>query len=314
VGTIVKTTIAELLKDDDKRDYDAICGMGMGPKDQMENRLVSKMGVKRFGYCLEKDASKGGIVYWNYNAKKEQEAGFQFSTCNVVGPHWAIAVTNARAELGTENIPIACLDAPCLAVMDTSSSLYLLDPNSLLKIQQIIGDRHLPCDEGLLTVLPTLCYNDENGNSLCLQPQDYVYKMSGDYSYEDIPAYIRESLAFTPQNLPNFLGRIGCRCILLLGSSGEKHMHILGVPWFKHYWFGFETSSSTISWAKHDGSCTAPRGEPDKEPVMREIDPTKLQPSAVAVRLEHAKKAGPRLYQQAREQIGVAQFDGDTEL
>lgn len=311
IGTIVKTTMAELQLDDDKREYDGVCGIAMGPKDKSQNRFVSQMDVKRIGICFQKDISKGGVAHWNYNAKKKVEEGFKFSTLTVVGPYWAMALTNSRAELGTEQLVLGCQDSPCLTVMDSSSSLYSLDSSSISKVRQIMGERHLPCDESLLEVLPTFCYNDENGNSLCIKPEDYVYKMSGDYTFEDIPAYIRESLAFTPQNLPNFLGRIGCRCILLIGSSTEKHMHILGMPWFKSFWWGFETGSSSISWSRHDGSCNAPTDEAEPPAVMREINPTKLQPSALAVRLEYAKKSAPQVFQAAREQIGLAQFDSD---
>jgi len=314
VGAIIKTSIRELLREDASRDFDAICGIGLGPKDKLQHRLVSQMGVKRVGFCFRKETSEGGIAHWNYKVKEQKARGFQFSTVNVIGPYWGMAVTSARAEMGTESTVFACQDAPCLAVVDTGTTLHSMDSASLSKFRKIIGDRELTCDESLFKVLPTLCYSDENGKNLCLKPHDYVYKMSENYSFKDLPAFIRESLAFTPETFPNFRrkGKSEPECVLAIGDSGEKNMHVLGMQWFKSHWFGFDTVSSAISWSKHDGSCNPEKKDFHQildEPKLLEFDPTKIRPSTLSLRLKQAKKAGPEFYQSVREQIGLAQLD-----
>jgi len=314
VGTIIKTSIKELLRDDKHRDFDAICGMGLGPKDKIQHRLVSQLGVKRVGFCFRKEITKGGIAHWNYKVKEQKARGFQFSTVNVIGPYWGMAVTQARAEMGGESTVFACQDAPCLAVVDTGTTLHSMDAASLNKFRQIIGDKKLTCDESLFAELPDLCYSDENGKSLCLHPHDYVFKMSDGMQFKKLPTYVRKSLAFTPENLPNLLGKKSeddSECVLALGDSGEKNMHVLGIQWFKSHWFGFDTVSSAISWSKHDGNCN-----PDKKdfhqlpsPKLQEIDLAKLTEAAVSLRIKQAKKAGPEIYKEVREQIGIAQLD-----
>jgi len=314
IGTITKTSIRELLRDDAHRDFDAICGIGLGPKDKLQHRLVSQLGVKRVGFCFRKDISKGGIAHWNYRIKEQKARGFQFSTVNVIGPYWGMAVTKGRAEMNGESTVFACQDAPCLAVIDTGTTLHSMDSDSLHRFQKIIGDKELTCDESLFAVLPNLCYNDENGKSLCLHPQDYVFKMGAGMKFNALPSYIRQSLAFTPENLPNLLGKkeeTDNECILALGDSGEKNMHVLGIQWFKRHWFGFDTVSSAISWSKHDGSCNPEKKDFHQlpSPKLQVLDLSKLSQAAISLRIKQAKKAGPEVYEKVREQIGLAEMD-----
>merc|ERR1719388_139751 len=227
VGTIIKTSIRELLRDDQSRDFDAICGIGMGPKDKIQHRLVSQLGVKRVGFCFRKDVSKGGIAHWNYKIKEQKARGFQFSTVNVIGPYWGMAVTRARAEMNGDSTIFACKDAPCLAVVDTGTTLHSMDAASLTKFRKIIGNKELTCDDKVFAELPNLCYSDENGKSLCITPQDYTFKMAEGMTFKMLPSYVRQSLAFTPENLPSFLGKKSedkTECVLAIGDSGEKNM------------------------------------------------------------------------------------------
>jgi hypothetical protein len=286
----------------------------MGPKDKIQHRLVSQLGEKRVGFCFRKEISKGGIAHWNYRVKDQKARGFQFSTVNVIGPYWGMAVTQARAEMGGDSTVFACQGAPCLAVVDTGTTLHSMDAASLSKFRQIIGDKELTCDESLFAELPNLCYSDENGKSLCLHPQDYVYKMSEGMSYKMLPSYVRQSLAFTPENLPNFLGKKSedkTECVLAIGDSGEKNMHVLGIQWFKSHWFGFDTVSSAISWSKHDGNCNPEKTDFHQKPApqLQELDLSKLTQGAVSLRIKKAKMAGPEMYEEVRAQIGLAQLD-----
>lgn len=312
VGTIIKTNIRELLEDDKHRDFDAICGIGLGPKEKVQHRLVSQLGVKRVGFCFRKEISKGGIAHWNYKVPEQKARGFQFSTVNVIGPYWGMAVTRARAVMGEETTVFACGDAPCLAVVDTGTTLHSMDSASLNKFKKIIGDKKLTCDESLFAELPSLCYSDENGKSLCLHPQDYVFKMSNSLQLTKLPSFVRQSLAFTPENLPNLkAGADQSECVLALGDSGEKNMHVLGIQWFKSHWFGFDTVSSAISWSKHDGNCNPEKKDFHQKPSpkLQELDVSKLTEAVVSLRMKQAKKAGSEVYTQVREQIGLAELD-----
>merc|ERR1719335_1611547 len=138
-----------------------------------------------------------------------------------------------------------------------------MDSASLGKFRALIASRSdLSCDESLFKKMPSICYLDENGESLCLKPQDYIYEMATDFNFQDLPSYIRNHIAFTPDNLPNFFQRNtpnDRQCMLAIGDSGEKNMHVFGMQWFRSHWFGFDTVSSAISWSAHDGNCNPPR-------------------------------------------------------
>jgi hypothetical protein len=314
VGTVVKTSIKELLTDDQHRNFDAICGIGLGPKDKIQHRLVHHLGVKRVGFCFRKDLNKGGIAHWNYRVKDQKSRGFKFSTVNVIGPYWGIAVTKARAVMNGESAVFACKGAPCLAVLDTGTTLHSMDAASLNMFRKIIGDKPLKCDDSILSQLPTLCYNDENGKALCIHPQDYVFKMSNGMQFKNLPSFIRQSLAMTPENLPSVVGQRAednSECVLAIGDTGEKNMHVFGSQWFKSHWFCFDTVSSAVSWSKHDGNCNPEKSSFLQQPApkLRELDISYLAEAAVALRIKKAKKAGPEIYQEVRELIGLAQMD-----
>merc|ERR550537_2074967 len=99
----------------------------MGPKNKIHHRFISQMGVKRMGFCFRKDMEAGGIVHWNYKVKQQIALGFKFSTVNVVGPYWGMSVSSARAETKDKTNIFACKNKPCLAVLDTGTTLHSLD-------------------------------------------------------------------------------------------------------------------------------------------------------------------------------------------
>merc|ERR1719326_1939098 len=170
----------------------------------------------------------------------------------------------------------------------------------------------MTCDDSLFAQLPTLCYNDENSKELCLHPRDYVFKMTDKMRFQALPSFVRQSLAFTPENLPNLMkSENDEECVLALGDSGEKNMHVLGIQWFKSHWFGFDTVSSAISWSKHDGNCNPEKKDFHQKPSpkLQELDVSKLTEAVVSLRMKQAKKAGSEVYTQVREQIGLAELD-----
>lgn len=329
IGEILETSIKELIADNHERDFDAICGYGMGPKDKSKHRLISQLGVNRVGFCFRKDVTKGGIAHWNYKVKQQMARGFRFSTVNAVGPYWGMAVRSARLSFSDVNdgkpTVFACGREPCLAVIDTGTTLHSMDSNALDRFRKLVGDREdLDCDAGLFEKLPTMCYSDENNNQMCLHPHDYVFEMDDADSFLQLPNYIRESLAFSPQNFPNLLQRKsgGKQCLLALADSGEQNMHVFGMQWFRTHWFGFDTKSSAISWAKHDGNCNPHQKNSknfhlveNKEGAstraeegvtrLRVFDPKKIRPSGVVQRMKHAKRQGSSHYRQLLRDIGM---------
>merc|ERR1719272_2369132 len=108
--------------------------------------------------------------------------------------------------------------------MDTGTTMHSMDTAALARFRQLVGDRDdLDCDSGLFEKLPKMCYDDENGNSMCLKPQDYVYQMDHSSSFQALPASIRESMAFSPENFPSLLEKKqgGKQCLLAFADSGE---------------------------------------------------------------------------------------------
>merc|ERR1719387_3401484 len=326
IGEIIQTSIKELLLHNSERDFDAVCGIGMGPKDKLHHRLVARMGVQRVGFCFRKDVSKGGIAHWNYKIKDQTARGFYYSTVNNIGPYWGMAVKSARITGATKDGKdkiFACEDKPCLAVIDTGTTLHSMDSEALSKFRELVSNvQDLDCNEALYAKLPSICYHDENKNDLCLHPKDYVYEMPEGYSFEQLPSYIRQHLAFNPSNLPNFFrkgtglskkngGSIGkdTQCMLAIGDSGEKNMHVFGMQWFKSHWFGFDTVSSAISWAKHDGNCEPFKNHNFREqietPKLQVFNPLKIRPSTLSLRLQMSKRSNPGHYAQLRQDIGI---------
>jgi len=154
---------------------------------------------------------------------------------------------------------------------------------------------------------------------MCLKPQDYVYQMDHSSSFQQLPASIRESMAFSPENFPSLLEKKqgGKQCLLAFADSGEPNMHVFGMQWFRTHWFGFDTKSSAISWAKHDGNCNPAQkgsnfhliktksGSGEGVNRLRMFNPYKIRPSGIVARIHHAKKKGKLHYQALLKNIGM---------
>jgi hypothetical protein len=320
VGEILKTSIKE-LKTKDRR-FEAVCGIAPGPKEKEEQRLIKKLGIDRVGFCFNQDPKKPGYARWNIDTSTH---GFKYSTNPNMGYYWAIRVNNFRFRNDEDAMPISCgKDAPCLGLMDTGTSLHSVDNTTLDFVYKKLNEiPNLSCEDAVLKHLPSLVYTDDSGNDLVIDPEDYLVqvddqkmrqKLGRTFDFHDIPKAIKSNLHFTPENFPQLLQREDGKkqCVLALADSGEKGMHIFGMPFFRHNQVVLDIKSRQVSWGKHDGNCNAAKQsllESEKrEPKMKVIDPTELRLSSASNRMKEAKIKGPRFVKQVKRELGFMQL------
>merc|ERR1719311_1532218 len=167
----------------------------------------------------------------------------------------------------------------------------------------------LTCEPSVLKQLPSLVYTDDSGNDLVISPEDYLVqvddqkmrqKLGRAFYFHDIPRSIKKNLYFTPENMPALLQKQDGKkqCVLALADSGEKGMHIFGMPFFRHNQVVLDIKRRLVSWGKHDGNCKAPKQSllesEARVPKFKTIDPTELRLSSAANRMKEAKVKGPR--------------------
>merc|ERR1719181_2547276 len=302
VGEILKTSIKELAGAD--RRFEAVCGIAPGPKDKEEQRLIKKLGIDRVGFCFNEDPKKPGLARWNIDTSSH---GFKYSTNPNMGYYWAIRANNFRFQSASgQTEAIGCgKDNACLGLMDTGTSLHSVDNTTLDLIYRKLNDiPNLSCEPSVLKQLPSLVYTDDSGNDLVISPEDYLVqvddqkmrqKLGRAFDFHDIPHSIKNNLHFTPENMPALLQKQEGKpqCVLALADSGEKGMHIFGMPFFRHNQVVLDIKQRMVSWGKHDGNCNAAKPsllEKDAEaPKLKKIDPMELRLSSAANRMKEAK-------------------------
>merc|ERR1711924_60269 len=229
---------------------------------------------------------------------------------------WAIRVNNFRfQDRGQRAEKIGCgKDAPCLGLMDTGTSLHSVDNTTLDFVYKKLNEiPNLSCDATVLKQMPALVYTDDSGNDMVIEPADYLVqvddqkmrqKLGRAFDFHDIPKAIKGNLHFTPENFPQLLQKQEGKpqCVLALADSGEKGMHIFGMPFFRHNQVVLDIKRRMVSWGKHDGNCNAAKSsllEKDTNEVqqLKTIDPTDLRISNAAKRMKEAKAKGHKYVQ-----------------
>jgi hypothetical protein len=321
VGEILKTSIKE-LKGKDRR-FEGVCGIAPGPKEKEEQRLIKKLGIDRVGFCFNEDPKKPGLARWNIDTSSH---GFKYSTNPNMGYYWAIRVNEFRFKDGANREEaISCgKDAPCLGLMDTGTSLHSVDNTTLDFIYKKLNEiPNLSCEDEVLKKLPSLVYTDDSGNDLVISPADYLVqvdetkmrqKLGRTFDFHDIPVGIKKHLHFTPENMPGLLQKSEGKpqCVLALADSGEKGMHIFGMPFFRHNQVVLDIKQRQVSWGPHDGNCNAAKQslleKEGEAPKLKKIDPTELRLSSASNRMKEAKAKGTKFVNQVRRELGFLQL------
>lgn len=121
----------------------AIVGIGAGDFKDREQRLATKMGIKRFTMCFQEDTNKDGIITWNDKNRAGQKGWVEVP---VIGKmFWAVQATewklhnshnySAMADLG-------CKDG-CGAVIDSGTSLMSVPAEVIQLITYMVVHGHV---------------------------------------------------------------------------------------------------------------------------------------------------------------------------
>merc|ERR1719272_2919216 len=198
----------------DHNGHEGRCMAKHTPVGEILKTSIKKLGIDRVGFCFNEDAKKPGLARWNIDTSSH---GFKYSTNPNMGYYWAIRVNNFRFQSGSKTpTQIGCgKDNACLGLMDTGTSLHSVDNVTLDRVYTALNlVPELSCDASVLKHLPSLTYTDDSGNDLVISPEDYLVqvddqkmreKLGRAFAFHDMPAHIKGSLHFTPENFPQLL-------------------------------------------------------------------------------------------------------------
>jgi len=278
-----------------EHDIDVVGGLAPGGHKFVNDEiLTSKMGIKQFSFCFDRDTEKGsGYLIWN-DDHTEGDVRFRgfahMQTMAVTGEanYWSVSITGLaltdRAGGKSSAIATSCTGDKCNAIIDTGTSLITLDKSAVNHLETQINawqdKSKLECNDESLNKFPSLTF-ELMGIKHQLDPQDYIMisdepALKGDNVNPQQEEMIIGMLQRFPFLEPMFGDKITTKqkCVLMLTPPMEKDMYIMGMIYMRRYYTKFDKNTKSVLSQRHDGKCGPMSGFRQKLEMRR---PQKLQ-------------------------------------
>jgi len=255
--------------------------------------ILEQFDTTLYSVCLQPQQGTEGYFIWN----DRDPADFPeiFDKMPIADPDtWSPSLKSAVLKGGKINseAPLGCSESQCTALLDSGTSLLAVPYDVFTQLDMALSEIPDACED--INKLPDLVF-ELGGKTHTLPPSSYIGEVYGDYSAQLAP-YVRHwnstgrGVKFTQQGAQK-------TCQLLLMSSFEQNMWILGMPFFRTYYTTYDLGSSPNSTAQErsiytavtDDKCTHPAQVTpsdlatafslQREQPMRRIDASKVQVS-----------------------------------
>jgi len=256
--------------------------------------ILEQFDTTLYSVCLQPQQGAEGYFIWN----DHDPADFPeiFDKMAVADPDtWSPSLKGAVLKGGktSSEDKLGCSESECTALLDSGTSLLAVPYDVFTRLDQVLSGIPNVCED--INKLPDLVF-ELGGKTHTLPPSSYIGEVYGDYSAELAP-YVPHWRNSTGRGLQLTEQGANAGCQLLLMSSFEQNMWILGMPFFRAYYTTYDLGSNPNSTAEErsiytavtDDKCTHPaRVTPSdlaaatslqRNQPMRRIDASKVQVS-----------------------------------
>lgn len=254
--------------------------------------ILEQFDTTLFSVCLQPKSGAEGYFIWNdHNPAAFPEV---FDKMTVTDPDtWSPSLKGVMLKGGktSSEDKLGCNEVQCTALLDSGTSLLAAPSDVVNLLMAALNQIPDVCED--IHQLPDLVF-ELGGKTHTLPPSSYVGEFYGEFSAKLAP-YVPHWQSTTSQ-----FRQTGPRCQLLVMSSPEPHMWILGMPFFREYYTTYNLGSNPNSAAQErsiytavtDEKCSYPAhvtpsdlaaaASLQREQPMRRIDASKVQVSGKA--------------------------------
>lgn len=245
--------------------------------------FVREAGVSVLSHCLLPEQGAEGVFVWNDEHPDQRKQG-SFQKVPVVGDmYWSAQLTDVRIG----NVSLACVDEPCLAMLDSGTSLIAAPPDVVFQVNDMAWRLAPACED--LRKLPDLEFK-LGGVKFTLPPNLYMGELEGE---------VREELR---ERMPHAVKNSECNPAMMnLEESDDKfgHLFILGLPFFRKYYtslvFGQNAEPKDMYFAVADAKCEPSETLEVTRTLTPRHRPLKINGEKIRAPLRHMPHAKKRL-------------------
>jgi hypothetical protein len=223
-----------------KASFNAIVGLGHrgAVPDTPEDRkpadsLIERTGTQRFAICLVRGPSNPGYLVFNpaYDFRSTNFASM-FRRIAVIGQHhWAIKLNSVTAVQGDKKQSQCDGDQPCVAIIDSGTSLIGVPPSAVNMVYGLIQQVQYDCSN--LDTLPDLVF-ELDGQKFAMPAAAYTVQFGQKDGKPErcLPAFTDFAM-----------------------TSDKGTVWILGMPFLRHFYTVFDRQEPAIYVADQGEDC-----------------------------------------------------------